>query len=125
MWTARTRTTTFACVLLWRSSVRATCFAEISAESPLNIAANRSAETSGLQAPFAQGSYDASMSKNSEYTAGINIFWHDWHYTATPGIPLRNNAIDTLMDRMEHYFRTPARFPGMLYISAPSPTYAP
>ena len=52
------------------------------------------------------------MRKNSEYTAGINIFWHDWHYTATPGIPLRSDAINTLM---EHYFRTPARFPGMLY----------
>ena len=35
--------------------------AEISAESALNIAANGSAEASGLQAPFAQGSYDASL----------------------------------------------------------------
>ena len=50
--------------------------AEISAESPLNIAANGSAESSGLQAPFAQGSYDVSMRKNSEYTAGVNIFSH-------------------------------------------------
>ena len=33
--------------------------AEISAESPLNIAVNGSAEASGLQAPFAQGSYEA------------------------------------------------------------------
>ena len=97
-------------------------FAEISAESPLNIAANGSAEASGLQAPFAQGSYKASMIKNPEYTVGINIFWHYWNYTATPGTPLRSNAIDTLM---EHYFQTPARFPGMLYISVPSPTYAP
>ena len=96
--------------------------AEISTESPLNIAANGSAEASGLQAPFAQGSYETSMSKNSEYTAGINIFWHDWNYTATPGIPLRSNAVDALL---EHYFQTPARFPGMLYISVPSPTYAP
>ena len=62
------------------------------------------------------------MSKNSEYTAGINIFWHHWNYTSTPGIPLRNNAIDTLLD---HYFQTPARFPGMLYISVPSVTYEP
>ena len=68
-----------------------------------------------------QGSYDASMSNNSEYTVGINIFWHDWNYTATPGIPLHNNAIDTLM---EHYFQTPARFPGTLYISVHSPTRA-
>ena len=83
--------------------------AEISSDNPLNIAANGSAEASGLQAPFSQGSYEASMSKNSEYTVGINIFWHDWNYTATPGIPFRSNAIDTLM---EHYFQTPARFPG-------------
>ena len=48
--------------------------ADINAESPLLIAANGSAEASGLHAPFAQGSYEASMSKNSEYTAGINIF---------------------------------------------------
>jgi hypothetical protein len=96
--------------------------ADISTESPLNMAAKNLAEASGLQAPFAQGSYDASMSKNSEYTAGINIFWHDWNYTAIPGIPLRSNAVDALL---EHYFQTPARFPGMLYISVPSPTYAP
>ena len=69
--------------------------AEISAESPLNIAANGSAEASSLQAPFAQGSYDVSMRKNSEYTAGINILWHDWHYMAIPGMPLRSDAIDT------------------------------
>ena len=74
-----------------------------------------------LQAPFSQGSYEAPASKNSECTTGFNIFWHDWNYKATPGIPLRNNAIDTLM---EHYFRTPARFPGMLYFSLPSLTYA-
>ena len=61
------------------------------------------------------------MSKNSEYAAGINIFWHYWNYTATPGIPLRSDAIDSL----EHYFQTPARFPGMLYISVPSVTYKP
>jgi hypothetical protein len=96
--------------------------AEISAENPLNIAANGSAEASGLQAPFAQGSYDVSMRKNSEYTAGINIFWHDWHYAATPSMPLHNDATDTLMD---HYFRTLARFPGMLCISVLLPTCAP
>ena len=45
--------------------------AEISAESPLNIVAQGSAEPSGLQAPFAQASYDASMTMNSEYTTGI------------------------------------------------------
>ena len=38
--------------------------AEISAESPLNIAANGSAKASGLQAPSAQGSYEASMGKH-------------------------------------------------------------
>ena len=83
--------------------------ADMSAESPLHIAVNSSAEACGLQAPFAQGSYEASMSKNSEYTVGINIFWHDWNYTATPGIPLRSNAVDALM---EHYFQTPACFTG-------------
>ena len=64
----------------------------------------------------------SALAMKSEYTAGINIFWHDWNCTATPGIPLRDNAIDTLM---EHYFQTPERFPGMLNISVPSPTYAP
>jgi len=95
--------------------------ADISAESPLHIAANGSAEASGLQAPFAQGSYEASIIKNSEYTTGVNIFWHSWNYTATPGLPLRNNAVNALVE----HFQTPARFPGMLYISVPSPTYAP
>ena len=62
------------------------------------------------------------MSKKSENTAGINIVWHYWNYTTTPGIPLHINAIDALM---EDYLQTPARFPGMLYISVPSLTYAP
>ena len=95
---------------------------DLSAECPLNVAAHGSVEPSGLQATFSQASYEASMTRNSEYTTGINIFWHDWNYTATPGIPLRNNATDTLM---EHYFQTPSRFRGMLYISVTSVTYAP
>jgi hypothetical protein len=60
--------------------------ADISAESSLHIAVNSLVEASGLQAQFAQGSYEASLSKNSEYTVGINLLWHDWNYTATPGI---------------------------------------
>ena len=62
------------------------------------------------------------MSKNSEYRAGINIFWHYGNYKATPGIPLRSEAIGPLV---EHYFQTPARFPGILYIPLPLVTYEP
>ncbi|MFM7988820.1 MAG: hypothetical protein ACKPKO_56845, partial [Candidatus Fonsibacter sp.] len=65
-------------------------------------------EVSGVQTPFSQSAYETSMSDNSEYTAGANIFWHTWNYTANPGTPLRNNAIDALT---EHYFQKPARFP--------------
>ena len=73
-------------------------FARLSSEHPLDIATGGSGDTSGLQAPFSQASYEGSMAGNSEYTAGINIFWHDWKYTATPGVPLRSTAIDTLME---------------------------
>ena len=91
-------------------------FAGLPQAHPLDIATGGSGDTSGLQAPFSQASYEGSMAGNSEYTAGINVLWHDWKYTATPGVPLRSTAINTLMER---YLQTPARFPGILVISVP------
>ncbi len=96
-------------------------FANLSSECPLAIAADAGA-ASGVHAPFVQASYETSMQRNFEYTAGINIFWHGFKYTATPGIPLRSDAIDTLV---QHYFPTPARYPGFLHISVPSLQFLP
>jgi hypothetical protein len=99
-------------------------FATIASELPLGIreACNDLDATSGLQAAFEHESYIASMSCNGEYAAGINIFRHDWKYSATPGIPIRKEALDALI---AHYFKTPARFPGVLVISVPPGAYRP
>ncbi|MFM7978226.1 MAG: hypothetical protein ACKPKO_02830, partial [Candidatus Fonsibacter sp.] len=61
----------------------------LSEEHPLNIAANGSDDISGLQSPFSQASYEASMAKTSECIAILNSFTRDWRYTANPGIALR------------------------------------
>ncbi|MFM7978776.1 MAG: hypothetical protein ACKPKO_05620, partial [Candidatus Fonsibacter sp.] len=65
----------------------------------------------GVQSPFSQSSYETSMSNNSENTD-----------TTTLGMPLRNTAIDAVI---EHNFQKPAHFPRMFYISVHAVTYEP
>ena len=52
---------------------------------------------SGSQHPFELISYTRALASGSQtYTAGINLFWIDLQWSATPGVPLRASAIDQM-----------------------------
>ena len=52
---------------------------------------------SGSQHPFELISYTRALASGSQtYTAGINLFWIDLQWSATPGVPLRATAIDQM-----------------------------
>ena len=45
--------------------------------------------------PFELIYYTRALASGSQtYTAGINLFWIDLQWSATPGVPLRASAID-------------------------------
>ena len=71
--------------------------------SPLGIKSGDS--DSGVQSPFAKPAFTAAIAMHGAYTCGCNLFWTDFRFSATPGIPLRENAIDQLV---RFYFETPA-----------------
>ena len=52
---------------------------------------------SGSQRPFELIFYTRALASGSQtYTAGINLFWIDLQWSATPGVPLRASAIDQM-----------------------------
>ena len=66
----------------------------IQSEMPLSIA---DAADSGSQRPFELDSYRRALAGGSQtYTAGINLFWIDLQWCATPGVPLRISSIDQM-----------------------------
>ena len=71
----------------------------------------------GVQHPFNDEDFSAAMLRDggdTGYTAGINLFWCDGMYTPTPGIPVR---AETVEDVMECYFTEPATMPHAIIIS--------
>jgi hypothetical protein len=53
------------------------------------------------------------------YTCGINMFWVDLQWSATPGVPLRQQAIQHLADTV---FCKPAS-PGVIHIAVSGPDF--
>jgi len=78
-------------------------FRGIQSEMPLAISGN--AAESGNQHPFDAVSYTRALAGASQsYTAGINLFWIDLQWSATPGVPLRTTAIEQMAQTT---FRSP------------------
>ena len=52
---------------------------------------------SGSQHPFELMYYTRALASGSQtYAAGINLFWIDLQWSATPGVPLRATAINQM-----------------------------
>jgi len=86
-------------------------FANISQEMPLSI------KDCGMQTPFNDEDFTPAMLRDggaTGYTAGISLFWCDGMFTPTPGIPVR---AETVEDVMECYFTEPATMPHTIIIS--------
>jgi hypothetical protein len=62
---------------------------------------------SGNQRPVELIAYTRALANGSQtYTAGINLFWIDLQWSATPGVPLRATAIDQMA---RSTFRSPCQ----------------
>ena len=74
----------------------------------------------GVQHPFNDGDFTAATLRDSDtgYTAGSNLFWRDGVFTPTPGIPVRT---ETFEDIVECYFHVPAAMPHNIIISLARP----
>jgi len=89
----------------WRTTILGHhVFNNITQEMPLSL------QDAGLLEPFNDTYFTSMMdriAKSNEdlsYTAGINFFWCDPLYSPMPGIPLRTDAIENLV---ECYLKSP------------------
>ena len=95
-------------------------FHNIQGAKPAGITAN--ATESGTQSPFDLKSYRAALkTAGQSYTAGINFFWIDLLWSATPGVPLRVSAIE-LMAKTTFGSPTPL---GTVHVAVPDHDYNP
>ena len=70
-------------------------FRNIESELPLQITANKT--ESGVQTPFdGEECKHALRAQSKMYTCGVNLFWINFLWSPTPGVPLRCSAIETL-----------------------------
>lgn len=74
---------------------------------PLGIGSSlkKGAVSGAFQEAFKLELFKSAMSSAGRYQCGINIMWLDFLYTAMPGIPLQQRAID---ECQHMYFREPA-----------------
>ena len=95
-------------------------FRDIQGAKPAGIMAN--ANESGTQSPFDLKSYRAALkTAGQSYTAGVNFFWIDLMWSATPGVPLRVSAIE-LMAKTTFGKPTPL---GTIHVAVPDHEYNP
>ena len=95
-------------------------FHNIQGAKPAGITAN--ATESGTQSPFDLKSYRAALkTAGQSYTAGINFFWIDLLWSATPGVPLRVSAIEFMAKTT---FGSPTPL-GTVHVAVPDHDYNP
>ncbi len=93
-------------------------FQDIVSANPLPISAE--ADSSGTQSPFNLSDFKQAMKSRGEYTCGVNSFWQNFLWTPTPGVPIRRNALSSLMATV---FKTPT--PVHLHFAVDSAEYTP
>ena len=82
----------------------------------------QSADSLGInQAPFDTRSYEDALKNACSYTCGINLFWLDFMWSATPGVPLRASAIEHMSKTL---FKEPTRMDGV-HIAVTGPEFRP
>ncbi len=72
-----------------------------------------SATDTGFQSVFDTDMYTRAIASGT-YTAGGNLFWVDFRWSATPGVPLR---LDAVKDVAANLFRAPTPYPGALHVA--------
>ena len=93
-------------------------FHNMSSQEPRQI--TNSAEDTGFQSVFDNDLYQKAIASGN-YTAGGNLFWVDLRWSATPGVPLRLQAVKKLSKTL---FHEPSPYPGALHVAV-APGYEP
>ena len=78
------------------------------------------AQDTGFQCVFDTDLYVKAIASGT-YTAGGNLFWLDLRWSATPGVPLRLEAVK---DLTSNFFRTPTPYPGSVHVAV-TPGFMP
>ena len=78
------------------------------------------ASDSGFQAVIDQEMYTKAIATGT-YTAGGNLFWVDFRWSATSGVPLR---LESVKDLANAVFKEPTPYPGTLHVAV-SPGFVP
>ena len=94
-------------------------FHNMTAQEPRQI--KNSAEDTGFQSVFDNDLYQKAIASGNCYTAGGNLFWVDLRWSATPGVPLRLQAVKKLSTTL---FKEPNPYPGALHVAV-TPGYLP
>ena len=90
--------------------------------SGASLAITGNAAESGSQHPFDSVSYTQALAGSSQsYTAGINLFWINLQWSATPGVPLRTAAIEQMANTT---FRSPCPINEVHIAVADQPPHA-
>ena len=80
-------------------------------EEPRKI--TNSVEDTGFQSVFDAQLYQKAIASGT-YTAGGNLFWVDFRWSANTGVPLRLQAVHKLASTL---FATPTPYPGAMHIA--------
>ena len=99
-------------------------FKKVVSASPLAISGGEGAAsaTASFQEPFSPDSFKAAIAGAGRYQCGINIMWTNFLYSAMPGIPVQQRAID---ECQQMYYSEPAPCPRPICIAVESPSFNP
>jgi hypothetical protein len=97
-------------------------FRGIMSAMPLQVTQN--SKESGTQAPFDRNMYEQALNTQAKsYTVGINLFWINLQWSATPGVPLRVTAIEEMS---KVTFRSPATTGQLvIHVAVTGPEFNP
>ena len=100
----------------WKTVEGHALFENIASEEPLTMAQG------GSLAPFNQNHFATALQGNDSlqsYTCGVNLAWVNHTWSATPGIPIRNAAVEAVASKT---FQEPAAL-DLITVAVPSPTF--
>ena len=91
-------------------------FADIDSADALPITAKMD-EESGFQEPYHKTKFDVAMARKGRYRCAQNMFKHQLLMSVTPGVPIREYAVQSYMN---FYFQTPAPLEQNIVVAIPN-----
>eukprot|EP00959_Pyramimonas_sp_CCMP1952_P134052 2804220-Pyramimonas_sp.AAC.1 len=88
-------------------------FMDIETAAALDISGDMDDE-SGFQDAFNESKFDTAMTRTNKYRSAQNLFHHNIFQSASPGMPIRESAVNAYM---EFYFQTPTPIPSQIVVA--------